>query len=162
MTAHIGHMAHMVLMGLLVSVIAPLLLLALVRIAPRAERWTVPAVVQLVLLLSAVLFWAPVLGSRHRLPDAGRTVYLYTAMPLLDLAGVWRVIVGDSAGGLSMIVGMLPMGFAAVVVTWRWINREERNIASEAREEQETATARTTVDACVRTGEREFHREPEC
>jgi hypothetical protein len=39
---------------------------------------------------------------------------------------VWLVAVGDSPGGLSMIVGMLPMGVAAVALTWSWISREER------------------------------------
>jgi hypothetical protein len=72
-----------------------------------------------------MLFWAPILGIRRRLPDAGRMLYLYVALPLLDLAGVWLVAVGDSPGGLSMIVGMLPMGAAAVVITWNWISREE-------------------------------------
>lgn len=84
------------------------------------------AVLRLGLFCGAVLFWAPVLGRRNRLPDTGRTLYLYTAMPLLDLAGVWLVAVGDSPGGLAMIAGMIPMGLAAVIVTWNWINLEER------------------------------------
>lgn len=87
------------------------------------------AVPALVLLAGAVAFWAPVLGVRRRLPDAGRTLYLFTAMPLLDLAGVYRVASGDQAGGLSMIVGMLPMGLAMVVITWNWIGSEERRAA---------------------------------
>lgn len=118
-------------------------------------------VVPLVLLVSAMLFWTPVLGSRHRLPDAGRTIYLYTAMPLLDLAGVWRVIVGDSTGGLSMIVGMLPMGFAAVAVTWRWINREERDAERDSPKTPVSGTGKATMHAHARTGRQEFHREPE-
>ncbi|MDR7301439.1 hypothetical protein [Haloactinomyces albus] len=155
-----AHMVHMAMMGLLVSVAAPTLLLVLARIAPRLDRWTVPAAVVLpgfvllhaavtvwdhsarlpplldaampvAMLGGAVLFWAPVLGARHRLPDTGRTLYLYTAMPLLDLAGVWLVVVGDSAGGLSMIAGMLPLGVIAVVVTWNWIHREERRAVAE-------------------------------
>jgi hypothetical protein len=78
-----------------------------------------------VLLAGAVLFWMPALGTRRRLPDAGRAVYLFLAGPLLDLAGVWLVATGDRAGGLAMIVGMLPIGIAAMVVTWRWIVHEE-------------------------------------
>ena len=35
----------------------------------------------------------------------------------------------DQAGGLSMIVGMLPMGLAMVVITWNWIGSEERRAA---------------------------------
>lgn len=150
-----AHVLHMATMGLLVAVAAPALLLALTLAAPRLDRWTAPAGValpgfvalhlaltvytgrgpvpppldtaaHLALLVGAMLFWAPVLGIRRRLPDAGRMVYLFAAIPLLDLAAVWLVAVGDSAGGLAMITGMLPMGIAAVAVTWRWISREER------------------------------------
>lgn len=151
MTSHLVHMAGM---GLLVSVIAPGLLLVLGRAAPQLDRATVPAAAalpgfvtlhavvtvysaydpvplldaaaHLALLAGAMLFWAPVMWARHRLPDAGRMLYLYLAIPLLDMAGVWLVAVGDSVGGLSMIVGMLPMGVTAVVITWNWISREER------------------------------------
>lgn len=154
MTAMTAHLLHGAAMGLLVSVVAPALLLLLNRVAPQSDRATVPAVValpgflvlhaavtvysahepaplldaaaHLALLAGALLFWAPVVGARHRLPDAGRMLYLYTALPLLDMAGVWLVAVGDSVGGLSMIVGMLPMGVTAVVITWTWISREER------------------------------------
>jgi hypothetical protein len=149
------HMLHMATMGLLVAVIAPALLMVSSRAFPQLDRCTVPAALalpgfvtlhaavtvytsrgpvpplldmatHLALLAGAMLFWAPILGVRHRLPDAGRMLYLYLALPLLDLAGVWLVAVGDSAGGLSMIVGMLPMGAAAVAITWNWISREER------------------------------------
>jgi hypothetical protein len=149
------HMLHMAFMGLLVAAIAPALLLVAIRAFPQLDRATVPAVLalpgfvvlhaavtvfadrgsvpppvdtaaHLALLIGALLFWAPVLGVRRRLPDAGRMVYLYLAIPLLDLAGVWLVAIGDSPGGLSMIVGMLPMGVAAVALTWSWISREER------------------------------------
>lgn len=148
------HPLHMAMMGLLVSVLAPALLVLLSRVFPQLDRATVPAAValpgfvtlhaavtvyagrgmvpplldttlHLALLAGAMLFWAPILGIRRRLPDAGRMLYLYVALPLLDLAGVWLVAVGDSPGGLSMIVGMLPMGAAAVVITWNWISREE-------------------------------------
>ncbi|HEX6469396.1 MAG TPA: hypothetical protein VF069_09895 [Streptosporangiaceae bacterium] len=79
-----------------------------------------------VLMACAVLFWLPVLGLRRRLSDPGRMLYLFLAAPVLDLAGVWIVAEGNSAGGLAMIVGMLPLGVAAVATTWRWIAREER------------------------------------
>lgn len=154
------HMLHMATMGLVVAVLAPALLVVLLRVLPELDRATVPAAValpgfvvlhaavtvfadrrplsapldtavQIALLAGAMLFWAPVLGVRHRLPDAGRMLYLYLALPLLDLAGVWLVAVGDSPGGLSMIVGMLPMGVAAVTITWNWISREERHAAVE-------------------------------
>lgn len=154
-----GHMLHMATMGLVVAVLAPALLVVLIRVFPQLDRATVPAAValpgfvvlhaaltvfadrrpmpapldtaaQAALLACAMLFWAPVLGVRRRLPDAGRMLYLYLALPLLDLAGVWLVAVGDSPGGLSMIVGMLPMGVTAVTVTWSWISREERRAAA--------------------------------
>lgn len=54
------HMMHMAMMGLLVSVIAPTLLLVLARIAPQLDRWTVPAAVALpgfVLLHAAITVW---------------------------------------------------------------------------------------------------------
>ncbi len=153
-----GHLLHMATMGLLVAVAAPALLLVLVRAVPRLDRLTVPAgvalpgfvalhagitvwsdraplpplydtVAHLVLLVGAMLFWAPVLGIRRRLPDAGRVVYLFAAMPLLDLAGVWLVAEGDRSGGLAMIVGMIPMGLIAVAITWKWIGGEERRAA---------------------------------
>ncbi|PZS39525.1 MAG: hypothetical protein DLM62_07855 [Pseudonocardiales bacterium] len=79
-----------------------------------------------------MVFWAPVLGVRRRLPDAARMLYLYTAIPLLDAPGVWLVAHGDSSGGLAMITGMLPMGLIAVAVTWSWINREERRAVLDA------------------------------
>jgi hypothetical protein len=77
------------------------------------------------LVLGAILFWLPVLGRRCRLSDPGRTAYLFLAAPSLDLAGVWIVATGNSRGGLAMIVAMLPIGLAAVAITWRWMAREE-------------------------------------
>jgi hypothetical protein len=142
---HAAHVVHMLTMGLLVSAVAPMLAraaryTALDRHAPPAVA-ALPAfavlhaavtvagdglLAQAVLLAAAVVFWMPVLGTRRRLPDAGRAVYLFLAGPLLDLAGVWLVATGDGPGGLAMIVGMLPIGVAAIVVTWRWITSEER------------------------------------
>lgn len=150
---HLGEVVHMVGMGLLVSVLAPALVLATRRrFAWRALSW--PAAVALpcfvvlhalltvemafhepgppmhlvldgVLLLGAVVFWLPVLGRLRPLGPAGRVLYLFLAAPALDLAAVVVVAVGDSAGGLSMIVGMLPIGLAAVIVTWQWIRADE-------------------------------------
>jgi hypothetical protein len=79
------------------------------------------------LLAAAVLFWIPVLArTRHRLDDPGRCLYLFLATPLLDLPAVGVVATGRSAEGLTMIVGMLPVGIAAAALTWSWVNREER------------------------------------
>ena len=141
--------AHMAGMGLLVAVAAPLLLRAALCVAPELDRAAPPAVVALpgfvvlhalvtldgdrlgplgpaLLLLGAAAFWAPVFGVHRRLPDGGRVLYLFLAMPMLDLAGVWTVAAGDGLGGLAMIVGMLPMGAFAMVVFWRWVTAEER------------------------------------
>lgn len=149
-----GQPVHMAAMGLLVSVLAPAIVLAGRHAVPwhrvpapalptlvgfvllhgaitvfLAQRH-VPALVEtgshLLLLAGAVVFWLPVLEPGHRLGDAGRAVYLFLAGPSLDLAAVYLVITGDSAGGIAMIVAMLPVGFAAVGVTWRWISREEQ------------------------------------
>lgn len=87
---------------------------------------TVRLAVEMLLLYTATLYWLPVLGTRHRLSDAGRSVYLYLSMPLLDLPAVVMVAKGHTAGGLAMVVTMLPIGLAALGITWRWITREER------------------------------------
>jgi hypothetical protein len=46
-------------------------------------------------------------------------------MPAMDLAGVFVVLHGDAAGGLAMIVAMLPVGCAAVATTWHWLVTEQ-------------------------------------
>jgi cytochrome c oxidase assembly factor CtaG len=145
---------HMTGMGLLVSVAAPALVLlgrhlrvaragdlpvwlvlpgfvvlhgALILVMEVDEPSTLAhAGLDLLLLAGAVLFWLPVLGvGRHRLDDAGRCVYLFVAAPALDLAGVIVVARGNSAGGLAMIVAMLPIGLVAVGLTWQWLRAEE-------------------------------------
>ncbi|MEU0218810.1 hypothetical protein ABZ281_28585 [Streptomyces sp. NPDC006265] len=74
-----------------------------------------------------MLFWIPVLArTRHRLGDVGRCLYLFLAAPLLDLPAVGVIAAGHSAGGLTMIVAMLPIGVLAAALTWEWVNREER------------------------------------
>ncbi|WP_226370264.1 cytochrome c oxidase assembly protein [Pseudonocardia oceani] len=154
---HLAHLAHMAGMGLLVSVVAPLLAVAL-RPAGVLDRVAPPAVLalpgfavlhaavtvgthglpplsaastaaHLLMLAGAVLFWWPVFGGR-RLSEPRQVLYLFTAAPVLDLAGVWVVARGDGAGGLAMIVGMLPLALVAMGVTWRWIVREEEQAAA--------------------------------
>jgi cytochrome c oxidase assembly factor CtaG len=77
------------------------------------------------LLIVSLWFWLPVIGPRP-LTEAAQCVYLFLAMPTMDLAGVYVVLHGDAGGGLAMIVAMLPVGVVAVVRTWQWIVREER------------------------------------
>jgi cytochrome c oxidase assembly factor CtaG len=147
---------HMLLMGLLVSVAAPAAVVATRRWYDwrwlSAPAWlALPAFIAVhgvmmltmeqierrpllsfpvhtVLFLGAVLFWLPVLGRVRRLSDAGRCVYLFVGAPALDLAGVVMVARGDAVGGLSMIVGMLPIGVVAVLLTWGWVVEDERSV----------------------------------
>lgn len=143
---------HMAAMGALIAVVAPAVVLS-TRRRLRWERVPAPPVLVLpvfvalhaavtvaghhwhhaggvlavhaVLFAGAVWFWLPVLvGGR---PGALRSVYLFLAAPSLDLVAVYLVIAGDSAGGIAMIVSMLPMGLAAVGVTWQWITSEEHH-----------------------------------
>ncbi|WP_018386295.1 hypothetical protein [Wenjunlia vitaminophila] len=73
------------------------------------------------------------LGPARRLSDPGRCVYLFSAAPALDLPALGLVAAGHDAGGLTMIVSMLPVGGAALAVTWRWITAEERRERALAR-----------------------------
>ncbi|GAA2864020.1 hypothetical protein GCM10010472_21610 [Pseudonocardia halophobica] len=145
-----SHVAHMAAAGLLVSVLAPLLLLLLraLRVEPpalpapvvapafvllHAAASLVPAlagIAPVLLLAGGVLFWTPVLG-RPRLSPAGRIVYLFATMPALDLPGVWLVARGDGPGGIAMVLGMLPIGLAALGLAWRWMTDEERRASTD-------------------------------
>lgn len=144
----------MAFMGLMTSVVAPLLVLALrdrVGLGPLDHRAAValPGFVLLhaaivlgveaagmwpmsvhvwaaaIVFVGAMVFWSPVLGRAHRLADDLGAVYLYLAAPTLDIPAVILIARGDSAGGLAMIVGMLPIGLIAVARTWRWLTAEE-------------------------------------
>lgn len=143
---------EMALMGLQTSVVAPALILATQRWGGwRRLTWppaialplfllahvaltvwmamSTPTVVedagfQVGLFAVSILFWLPVIGPARSLSDAGRMIYLFLAMPAMDLAGVFVVLHGDASGGLAMIVAMLPVGIAAVALTWRWVATE--------------------------------------
>jgi hypothetical protein len=143
----------MAAMGLLTSVVAPAIVLsagrfgglgsfdlraavalpgfvvvhALITLGIDGGEWPQAAktAAAVFLLLGAMAFWAPVLGSRHRLPVELAGVYLFVACPALDLPAVIMVARGNAAGGLAMIIGMLPIGITAVALTWRWITAEE-------------------------------------
>ncbi|WP_313896318.1 hypothetical protein [Streptomyces sp. YIM 98790] len=96
-----------------------------------AARWLPEAA----LPAACVLFWLPAVGAaagRHRLGGPGRCLYLFLAMPLLDLPAVGLIAAGHAAAGLAMIVGMLPVGLIAAGTTWRWIGDEERDAAARA------------------------------
>jgi hypothetical protein len=102
---------------------AAVVLGAALRPPGPVARWALEAALQ----AGAALFWAPVLaeGPRHRLGEAGRCAYLYLGAPVLDLPAVFLVATGDTAGGLAMIVAMLPIGLLALALTWRWVTAEE-------------------------------------
>jgi hypothetical protein len=151
----LSSVAAMAWSGLLVAAVVPATV-RLLRRSPLWERISLPATVALpalvllhawavlgdavglrppggawvkepALLLAAVLFWLPVVaGTRHRLSDPGRCLYLFLAAPLLDLPAVGVVAAGHMPEGLTMIVAMLPLGVIAAATTWSWVNREER------------------------------------
>jgi hypothetical protein len=98
---------------------------ATIWMALHMPTWSVDWLYQLLLTSASMLFWLPVLGERHRLSPGGRMIYLFASMPAMDLAGVFVVLHGDSAGGLAMIVAMLPVGVAALVTTWHWVLTEQ-------------------------------------
>jgi hypothetical protein len=143
---------EMAIMGLDTSVLAPMIILAFgswhgwrvlgwppvlalpafliahlgvtVWMAVTMPSWFADLVVQALLIGISFVFWLPVLGRHRSLSDGGRTIYLFLAMPSMDLAGVFVVLHGDSGGGLAMIVAMLPVGVVAVLLTWRWMLAE--------------------------------------
>jgi hypothetical protein len=86
--------------------------------------WSADLAFQALLIAISFVFWLPVIGRSRRLSDGGQMVYLFLAMPAMDLAGVFVVLHGDATGGLAMIVAMLPVGGAAVLLTWRWMLAE--------------------------------------
>jgi len=85
--------------------------------------------VHAVLLAAALLFWMPVIGRGpvpRRLRGPAASLYLFLAMPAADLTVVWLMARGDSGAAGAMLVAMLPLAAAALLVSWRWITREER------------------------------------
>jgi cytochrome c oxidase assembly factor CtaG len=74
----------------------------------------------------ALLFWLPVLGRHRALRGLGAGAYLLTASMASDLIWAWYMAMGETAAGLAMVSGMLPMGVAAVWLTWSGLRDEER------------------------------------
>ncbi|WP_260844973.1 hypothetical protein [Streptomyces sp. SLBN-31] len=123
------HRAEWQKVALPAAVVLPLFLVlhgVITLTMPLISSLPVHLLLEALLLCGAILFWLPVMGTRHRLSDPARSVYLYLAMPLLDLPAVAMVALGHVAGGLAMIVAMLPIGLAALAITWRWVTAEER------------------------------------
>jgi cytochrome c oxidase assembly factor CtaG len=97
-------------------------------------------------LVTAFLFWWPVLGSPSRMYSFWRVAYLTLAMPALGAIGV-VLDASDSArypghaslaeqhaaGALMWAAGSLLMVGALVFTAWEWLREEERRaVAREA------------------------------
>jgi cytochrome c oxidase assembly factor CtaG len=143
---------HMVEHSVITSLLAPALALVLRGSIPRLRplvAWAlfvgtlwainVPGVLDwvamrplahvaavLVVLGAAMLFWAPLLQRVSPLRGLGAGAYLITAGMATDLIGAWYMVMGETVAGVVMVVGMLPLGVAAIVFTWRGLVDEER------------------------------------
>jgi cytochrome c oxidase assembly factor CtaG len=78
------------------------------------------------LLGAAVLFWLPVLGRPRRLRGLAAGVYLLVVIPFSDAIAAWYMVRGDTGAGIAMLASMLPVGLAAIALTWSGLRREER------------------------------------
>lgn len=132
---------HLVAHGLITSVAAPLLALAAPRVGvPAAAAWAafvgtmwlvhVPVphtgpLAHAALLGAALAFWLAALAlDGHR-----RLLFLLTALPAADLAALWLMATGQPAAGAVMTASSLPVGLAAVLAGWAWLQAEERAVA---------------------------------
>jgi hypothetical protein len=52
-------------------------------------------------------------------------LYLFAAMPPMDLVAAWFLSTGRGDLGVVMVVGSLPVGAASFVAAWRWMLEEE-------------------------------------
>ncbi len=52
-------------------------------------------------------------------------LYLFAAMPPMDLIASWYLSTGDGDLGVVMIAASLPLGAASLVAAWRWMLEEE-------------------------------------
>jgi hypothetical protein len=52
-------------------------------------------------------------------------LYLFAAMPPMDLIASWYLSTGDGDLGVVMIAASLPLGAASLVCAWRWMLEEE-------------------------------------
>jgi cytochrome c oxidase assembly factor CtaG len=144
--------AHMVEHSLITSLVAPALVFVLRERVPRAPvlaAWAlfvgalwvlnVPSILHwlmmrplahgladLVVLAVSMLFWRPLLARRRPLRGLAAGAYLITASMATDLIGVWYMAMGETAAGVAMVAGMLPLGVAAIAFTWSGLVAEER------------------------------------
>ncbi len=54
-----------------------------------------------------------------------RAAYLLTAMPAMDVSGVYLMAQGHGSAGAAMMAGSMPLALAAGVLFWRWLVAEE-------------------------------------
>jgi hypothetical protein len=58
-------------------------------------------------------------------PPAGWFLYLFAAMPPMDLVAAWYLSTGRGDLGVVMVIGSLPVGAASFAAAWRWLLEEE-------------------------------------
>jgi hypothetical protein len=75
-----------------------------------------------IVLLGAAL--ALCAGLRDVSPGA-RFLYLFAAMPPMDLVAAWYLSTGSGDLGVVMVIGSLPVGVASLVAAWHWMLEEE-------------------------------------
>jgi hypothetical protein len=63
-------------------------------------------------------------GMRSIAP-AGWFLYLFAAMPPMDLVAAWFLSTGRGDLGVVMIIFSLPVGIASLAAAWRWMLEEE-------------------------------------
>jgi cytochrome c oxidase assembly factor CtaG len=92
------------------------------------EPLWVDSLTHLAYLASALLFWEVAIGSTllpHRLHGLAPALYLLLAMPAVDLSAAWLMASGEPGAGAAMVAGMMPLGLAAALSTWRFARAEE-------------------------------------
>lgn len=75
-----------------------------------------------IVLLCATL--ALCAGLRDVSPGA-RFLYLFAAMPPMDLVAAWYLSSGAGDLGVVMVIGSLPVGAASLAAAWYWMLEEE-------------------------------------
>ncbi len=58
-----------------------------------------------------------------------RFLYLFAAMPPMDLVAAWFLSSGRGDLGVVMVIGSLPIGAASLAAAWRWMLEEESRAA---------------------------------
>lgn len=94
----------------------------------HGSGWRLPT--SILLGLASVVFWMPVLGRGwflRPLRGPAASLYLFLAMPAVDLVSVELMMRGEPLAAAVMLGAMTPLAGAAAVVTWIWMRDEERS-----------------------------------